>query len=59
MRNFRRYGVGTGCDSENRVRGGNGMGKTAFALNIASFLTIHQPYVVGFFSLEMSSEQPP
>lgn len=34
-----------------------GMGKTAFALNIASQLTIHQGYVVGFFSLEMSSEQ--
>ncbi len=34
-----------------------GMGKTAFALNIASYLTIHQSYVVGFFSLEMSAEQ--
>jgi replicative DNA helicase len=34
-----------------------GMGKTAFALNIASHLTIHNPYCVGFFSLEMSSEQ--
>jgi replicative DNA helicase len=34
-----------------------GMGKTAFALNIASHLTIHQKYVVGFFSLEMSAEQ--
>ena len=34
-----------------------GMGKTAFALNIASYLTIHQPYVVGFFSLEMSAPQ--
>lgn len=34
-----------------------GMGKTAFALNIASYLTMHQRYVVGFFSLEMSSAQ--
>jgi replicative DNA helicase len=34
-----------------------GMGKTAFALNIASHLTIHQKNVVGFFSLEMSREQ--
>jgi len=34
-----------------------GMGKTAFALNIATYLTIHQPHVVGFFSLEMSAEQ--
>ncbi|MCE7959528.1 MAG: replicative DNA helicase, partial [Acidobacteria bacterium ACB2] len=34
-----------------------GMGKTAFALNIAAHLTIHQPYAVGFFSLEMSSAQ--
>jgi replicative DNA helicase len=34
-----------------------GMGKTAFALNIAAHLTIHQPYTVGFFSLEMSAEQ--
>ena len=34
-----------------------GMGKTAFALNIASTLTIHQKFVVGFFSLEMSAEQ--
>ena len=34
-----------------------GMGKTAFALNIASYLTMHQPYTVGFFSLEMSSQQ--
>ncbi len=34
-----------------------GMGKTAFALNIASHLTIHQKYTVGFFSLEMSAEQ--
>jgi replicative DNA helicase len=34
-----------------------GMGKTAFALNIASYLTIHQPYTVGFFSLEMSAQQ--
>src|SRR5664280_1437229 len=34
-----------------------GMGKTAFALNIASYLTIHQKHVVGFFSLEMSAEQ--
>jgi len=36
-----------------------GMGKTAFALNIASYLTIHQPeeHVVGFFSLEMSAQQ--
>lgn len=37
-----------------------GMGKTAFALNIASHLTLHQPgapFTVGFFSLEMSSSQ--
>ncbi len=34
-----------------------GMGKTAFALNIASHLTIHNKYVVGFFSVEMSSAQ--
>jgi replicative DNA helicase len=36
-----------------------GMGKTAFALNIAAHLTMHQPepFCVGFFSLEMSSEQ--
>jgi replicative DNA helicase len=36
-----------------------GMGKTAFALNIAAHLTIHAPerYIVGFFSLEMSAEQ--
>jgi replicative DNA helicase len=42
-----------------------GMGKTAFALNIAAHLTIHgrkpedveRGYTVGFFSLEMSSQQ--
>ncbi len=34
-----------------------GMGKTAFALNIAAYLTIHQRYTAGFFSLEMSAEQ--
>ena len=34
-----------------------GMGKTAFALNIASYLTIKEKYTVGFFSLEMSAEQ--
>ena len=34
-----------------------GMGKTAFALNIAAYLTIHQQYSVGFFSLEMSAAQ--
>ncbi len=34
-----------------------GMGKSAFALNIAAHLAIHQPYVVGFFSLEMSAQQ--
>ncbi|MEO6324820.1 MAG: replicative DNA helicase [Thermoanaerobaculia bacterium] len=34
-----------------------GMGKTAFALNIAAHLTIHQKYTVGFFSLEMSKDQ--
>jgi len=34
-----------------------GMGKSAFALNIASHLSIHTPHVVGFFSLEMSAEQ--
>jgi len=34
-----------------------GMGKTAFALNIASYLSIHQKFVVGFFSLEMSAQQ--
>lgn len=34
-----------------------GMGKTAFALNIASHLTIHQGYCVAFFSLEMSAPQ--
>ncbi len=34
-----------------------GMGKTAFALNIASYLTIHQGYCVAFFSLEMSAPQ--
>lgn len=34
-----------------------GMGKTAFALNIAAYLTIHHPHIVGFFSLEMSAEQ--
>jgi replicative DNA helicase len=34
-----------------------GMGKTAFALNIAAHLTIHNKYVVGFFSVEMSAAQ--
>jgi replicative DNA helicase len=34
-----------------------GMGKSAFALNIAAHLSIHTPHVVGFFSLEMSAEQ--
>ena len=34
-----------------------GMGKSAFALNIAAYLAIHQPYKVGFFSLEMSAQQ--
>jgi replicative DNA helicase len=34
-----------------------GMGKTAFALNIASHLTIHSGYCVAFFSLEMSAPQ--
>jgi replicative DNA helicase len=34
-----------------------GMGKSAFALNIAAQLAIHQPYTVGFFSLEMSAQQ--
>ena len=34
-----------------------GMGKTAFALNIASYLTIHSGYCVAFFSLEMSAPQ--
>jgi len=34
-----------------------GMGKSAFALNIAAHLAIHQTYVVGFFSLEMSAQQ--
>ncbi len=34
-----------------------GMGKTAFALNIAAYLTIKQPHVAGFFSLEMSASQ--
>jgi replicative DNA helicase len=42
-----------------------GMGKTAFALNIAAYLSIHvkrpapdpPQYVVGFFSLEMSAQQ--
>ncbi len=34
-----------------------GMGKTAFALNIASYLTIHAGYCVAFFSLEMSAPQ--
>jgi replicative DNA helicase len=34
-----------------------GMGKSAFALNIAAHLAIHQPYTVGFFSLEMSAQQ--
>jgi replicative DNA helicase len=42
-----------------------GMGKTAFALNVASYLTMHahrqregqSRYFVGFFSLEMSAQQ--
>jgi replicative DNA helicase len=34
-----------------------GMGKSAFTLNIAAHLAIHQPYAVGFFSLEMSAQQ--
>lgn len=34
-----------------------GMGKTAFALNMASHLTIHSGYCVAFFSLEMSAPQ--
>ncbi|MBK9063179.1 MAG: replicative DNA helicase [Acidobacteria bacterium] len=34
-----------------------GMGKTAFALNIAATLTIREKHVVGFFSLEMSAQQ--
>ncbi len=34
-----------------------GMGKSAFALNIAAYLTIHEAARVGFFSLEMSAQQ--
>ena len=34
-----------------------GMGKTAFALNIAAHLTIHNGYCVAFFSLELSAPQ--
>lgn len=34
-----------------------GMGKTAFALNIATTLSVHNGVTVGFFSLEMSREQ--
>ncbi len=34
-----------------------GMGKTAFALNIATFLAVHRNFSVGFFSLEMSAPQ--
>ncbi len=34
-----------------------GMGKSAFALNIAAYLSIHQAQTVGFFSLEMSAQQ--
>lgn len=33
------------------------MGKTAFALNIAEHVAIHQKKTVGLFSLEMSKEQ--
>lgn len=33
------------------------MGKTALALNIASYVTVEQNLPVGFFSLEMSSNQ--
>lgn len=34
-----------------------GMGKTAFALNVAQFLAVQKKVPVGFFSLEMSKEE--
>lgn len=34
-----------------------GMGKTAFVLNIAQYLTVEKKVPVGFFSLEMSKEE--
>ena len=34
-----------------------GMGKTAFVLNVAQYLTVEKKIPVGFFSLEMSKEE--
>ncbi|MBM3283831.1 replicative DNA helicase [Candidatus Gottesmanbacteria bacterium] len=34
-----------------------GQGKTAFALNIAQYVSVHEKQTVGFFSLEMSKEE--
>ena len=34
-----------------------GVGKTAFALNLASYAAVHDKTPVGFFSLEMSQEE--
>lgn len=34
-----------------------GQGKTAFVLNIAQYVTVHDKLPVGFFSLEMSKEE--
>ena len=34
-----------------------GMGKTAFALTMAMLISIEHSFPIGFFSLEMSSEQ--
>lgn len=62
-------GVGTGfSDLDNKLAGMQdanllilaarpGQGKTAFALNIAQYVSVVQKQTVGFFSLEMSKEE--
>ncbi len=62
-------GVGTGfADLDNKLAGMQdsnllilaarpGQGKTAFALNIAQYVAVHNKEAVGIFSLEMSKEE--
>lgn len=62
-------GIGTGfTDLDNKLAGMQdsnllilaarpGQGKTAFALNIAQHVSVHQKDAVGIFSLEMSKEE--
>ncbi len=62
-------GIGTGfADLDNKLAGMQdsnllilaarpGQGKTAFALNIAQYVAVHNKVAVGIFSLEMSKEE--